>query len=133
MFTGDSGYPQRPWLMTPILDDASAHRYTTIHAKARVTIENTFGRLKNRWRCLCKDRTLHYGPEKCAKIITACCVLHNLALNFNVPEPETRENDVPPQQSFSEDVHQENNTGDDLIRGRALRSILVDRINRLHS
>lgn len=133
LFTGDSGYPQRPWLMTPILDDASAHRYTTIHGKTRVTIENTFGRLKNRWRCLCKDRTLHYAPEKCAKIITACSVLHNLALDFNVPEPETRENDMPPQQSlFSEDVFRENNTGDDLFRGRALRNILVNRINRLH-
>ncbi|KOB66548.1 Uncharacterized protein OBRU01_21073, partial [Operophtera brumata] len=87
---GDSGYPQRPWLMTPIPDAAEGSpeaNYTSIHGKARVCIENTFGRLKNRWRCVCKDRTLHYSPTTCAKIITACCVLHNLAIKFSVPEP----------------------------------------------
>lgn len=56
------------------------------HMSARVLIENTFGRLKNRWRCLCKDRVLHYKPEKCAQIIQACCVLHNIALNYKVPD-----------------------------------------------
>ncbi|XP_047021401.1 putative nuclease HARBI1 [Helicoverpa armigera] len=131
---GDSGYPQRPWLMTPIPDAAEgtpAYKYTAVHGKTRVAIENTFGRLKNRWRCLCKDRTLHYGPEKCAKIITACSVLHNLALKFNVPEPEPEELQNI-SLSFSDHLFQENG-GDDLIRGRAMRNILVDRINRLHS
>ncbi|KPJ12585.1 Putative nuclease HARBI1 [Papilio machaon] len=125
---GDSGYPQRPWLMTPILDDATAQKYTAVHGKARVSIENTFGRLKNRWRCLCKDRTLHYAPEKCAKIITACCVLHNLAITFNVPEPEPENPNMPEAEhhSFTQYIFQENNTGDDLLRGRAIRRLLLN-------
>ncbi|CAG9124578.1 unnamed protein product [Plutella xylostella] len=48
---GDSGYPQRPWLMTPITDAAEESpeaKYNRIHGKARVLIENTFGRLKNK-------------------------------------------------------------------------------------
>lgn len=72
MISGDSGYPLRPWLMTPFLDaDAGSPEgmYNQKHIRARVTIENTFGRLKNRWRCLCKDRVLHYKPTKCAQII----------------------------------------------------------------
>ncbi|KOB71629.1 Uncharacterized protein OBRU01_10895 [Operophtera brumata] len=88
---GDSGYPQRPWLMTPYLNvaaDSVEGSYNKKQITTCVTIENTFGRLKNRWRCLCKDRVLHYKPAKCAQIIEACCVLHNIALNFGVPEPE---------------------------------------------
>ncbi|RVE40940.1 hypothetical protein evm_014409 [Chilo suppressalis] len=87
---GDSGYPQRPWLMTPYSNPAAgsaAETYNNVHSIARVVIENTFGRLKNRWRCVCKDRVLHYKPEKCAQIIIACSVLHNLALDFTVPLP----------------------------------------------
>lgn len=61
----------------------------------RVVIENTFGRLKNRWRCLHRDRTLHYRPEKCARIILACCVLHNIAIKFNVPDPEDDDAEEP--------------------------------------
>lgn len=132
MIVGDSGYPQRPWLMTPILDAADgtpANKYNTIHGKTRVTIENAFGRLKNRWRCLCKDRTLHYAPQKCAKIIRDCCVLHNLAINFNVPEPEEQISNIIPQpvtQIFRENMR------DELMMGRAIRNLLVEKINRLH-
>ncbi|XP_050563595.1 putative nuclease HARBI1, partial [Spodoptera frugiperda] len=136
---GDSGYPQRPWLMTPILDAVEgtpASKYNVVHGKTRVVVENTFGRLKNRRRCLSKDRTLHYTPEKCAKIIMACCVLHNLAINFNVPEPQSETTTtVHPQGSpdTSTEANHENERGDDLVRGRALRNILVARINRLHT
>ncbi|CAK1600127.1 unnamed protein product [Parnassius mnemosyne] len=44
---GDSGYPQRPWLMTPFLDTES-NNYNEKHMRAQVVIENTFSRLKNR-------------------------------------------------------------------------------------
>lgn len=90
-FLGDSGYPQRPWLMTPILDATTGSpeaKYNEIHMRARVVIENTFSRLKNRWRCLHKDRVLHYKPQKCARIILACSVLHNMFINFGIEEME---------------------------------------------
>lgn len=61
--------------------------YYEKHMAARLIIQNSFGRLKNRWCCMSKDRTLHFKPTKCAQIIQACCVLHNLVLDFNVPEP----------------------------------------------
>lgn len=77
--------------MTPYPDPAPnsmAEIFNKKHSTARVTIENTFGRLKNRWRCLSKDRVLHYTPTKLAQIIVSCCVLHNLAIYFNVPDPD---------------------------------------------
>lgn len=76
--------------MTPFAETVTGSpeaNYNEKHMGARVIIENTFGRLKNRWRCMSKDRTLHYKPTKCAQIIQACCVLHNLALDFNVSDP----------------------------------------------
>lgn len=91
MITGDSGYPQRPWIMTPYRNpplNAEEELYNQKHSKARVIIENTFGRLKNRWRCCLKYRALHYKPTKCAEIIIACCVLHNFAIEYNVPDPD---------------------------------------------
>ncbi|XP_041972599.1 putative nuclease HARBI1 [Aricia agestis] len=135
-FLGDSGYPQRPWLMTPITDAAEGTpeaKYTAIHGKARVAIENTFGRLKNRWRCLCKDRTLHYTPERCATIILACSVLHNLALDFMVPDPEEDFINTSSALSLPEESFREHGSRDDLIRGRAIRNMLVHRIDRLHN
>jgi hypothetical protein len=122
--------------MTPIPDAADGSpeaKYTSVHGKARVTIENTFGRLKNRWRCLCKDRTLHYSPGKCAQIIMACSVLHNLAKDFNVPDPEDPEGEHSTfEEITSSHSFHENEARDDLVRGRAIRNMIVDRINRLH-
>ncbi|KAL0808781.1 hypothetical protein ABMA28_012461 [Loxostege sticticalis] len=86
---GDSGYPQRPWLMTPFHDATSGSpeaKYNYYHMQARVLIENTFSRLKNRWRCLLKDRVLHYRPLKCAKIVLACSVLHNFAIDEDLQD-----------------------------------------------
>ncbi|CAH2109288.1 unnamed protein product [Euphydryas editha] len=85
---GDSGYPQRPWLMTPILDAEPNNIYNEKHMRARVVIENTFSRLKNRWRCLHKDRVLHYKPLKYSRIILACSVLHNIVINFGIDNIE---------------------------------------------
>lgn len=42
--------------------------------------------LKNRFRCLLKYRSLHYHPTTAAKIVNACCVLHNLCLERNIPD-----------------------------------------------
>lgn len=78
-------------MMTPYRDTAPhsmEESFNKKHSTARVVIENTFGRLKNRWRCVCKDRVPHYKPTKCARIIVACCVLHNIALQYKIPDPD---------------------------------------------
>ncbi|KAJ8972416.1 hypothetical protein NQ317_011061 [Molorchus minor] len=46
---GDSGYPQQPWLMTPILHPIAGtleEQYNNSHAPARNCIERCFGVLK---------------------------------------------------------------------------------------
>ncbi|XP_017473887.1 PREDICTED: putative nuclease HARBI1 [Rhagoletis zephyria] len=84
---GDSGYPQLPYLMTPIpgnnLSD-SEHNYNRHHRKARNCVERCFGVLKSRFRCLSKDRVLMYDPVLAGKIINACIILHNIMILNNI-------------------------------------------------
>lgn len=76
---GDSGYPLKPWLLTPFLNPVSVSqaRYNTAHAKTRNVIERCFGVLKRRFHCLHAE--LKMKPERVCNIICACVVLHNMA------------------------------------------------------
>ncbi|XP_029158558.1 putative nuclease HARBI1 [Nylanderia fulva] len=88
---GDSAYPLLPYLMTPKLnvpEGTPAARYTQHHVRARSCVERCIGVLKGRWRCLRKERALHYEPEVAARIVNAACVLHNIAIRWRLPEPE---------------------------------------------
>ena len=92
---GDSAYPNRKWLMTPFShpNTPSQVRYNNSHTRTRVTIENSFGRMKRRFSIL------HSGarilPEKMCKIIGTCAVLHNIATDLGLPDFEEIEDDQP--------------------------------------
>nr|XP_022309101.1 putative nuclease HARBI1 [Crassostrea virginica] len=89
---GDSGYPLRPWLMTPILTPLTKQqeKYNASHIKTRNCVERSFGVLKSRFRCLHKSGgALAYTPAKCVRIIECCCRLHNKAIDEKVPAPAT--------------------------------------------
>ena len=45
-------------------------------SRARIVVENAFGRLKARWRRLMKqnDMDISHVPQ----VVTACCILHNM-------------------------------------------------------
>ncbi|KAF9800174.1 hypothetical protein SFRURICE_002860, partial [Spodoptera frugiperda] len=87
---GDSGYPLRKTMMTPILNTIEGtpqHHYYVKHVTARNTVERCIGVLKARFRCLLVARTLHYSPTTAGKIVNACCVLHNIANTAREPLP----------------------------------------------
>lgn len=79
---GDLAYSNRNWLITPFKDYGNLrirHRkFNTKHSKTRVSIENTFGLLKGRWRRLLFIDTCDL--KMASMIILACCVLHNFCL-----------------------------------------------------
>ena len=96
---GDSGYMLEPWCLTPLPDPQTVpeQRYNSAHSRTRSIVERTIGLLKSRFRCLLgKEKTLLFTPERCVTIIIACAVLHNLAVEFNIPYNEENENEDEP-------------------------------------
>jgi hypothetical protein len=80
---GDSGYPLRPWLMTPVLNPANRHEqgFSDAHMRTRIIVERSFGNLKSRFRCIdTSGGTLLYTPKKCCDIVVAVIVLHNICI-----------------------------------------------------
>ncbi|XP_046873620.1 putative nuclease HARBI1 [Hypomesus transpacificus] len=121
---GDSGYPLKPWLLTPYLNprNRSEERYNHAHCKTRNTVERNFGVLKRRFHCLHGE--LRMSPARVCKIIGACVVLHNMARDLALPEPNEPELgmvvDAEPAQENEPDMEQG--------AGRYVRQALVETI-----
>jgi hypothetical protein len=83
---GDSGYPCRNWLMTPLLhvQTAKERRYNAAHKGTRVLVEQTIGRWKRRFHILHLQSRLK-NPESTCRVIAATAVLHNIAVDRNEP------------------------------------------------
>ena len=45
-------------------------------SRARIVVENAFGRLKARWRQLLKQNDM--SIENVPMVVTTCCILHNM-------------------------------------------------------
>lgn len=79
-FAGDGGYTLSRVLLIAVrgaLPGTPEYEFSNALRRARVRVENVFGILKQVWRCLHKERGLHYDPDFAAQIVQACTVLHN--------------------------------------------------------
>lgn len=96
---GDSGFPADGCMLTPLTgaETLSGERYNRCHKKTRNIIERTFGVLKMRFRCLLKDRVLHYKVDAAVDIIYACILLHNLCemRKVQLPDDAVENEDAP--------------------------------------
>ena len=54
----------------------SEQKFNRNLSRARVVIEQAFGKLKGRWRCL--HKILEDDVKGCVHVIEACCILHNI-------------------------------------------------------
>ena len=55
------------------------------HGRARAALSRTLGRLKRRFRVLQLLGSVDERLDGKQRVIEACCVLHNLAIQFSVP------------------------------------------------
>ncbi|CAH1758072.1 18032_t:CDS:2 [Entrophospora sp. SA101] len=95
----DVGYPNLNWMLTPYNDDDQGtiltreeSYYNLCHSHTRKKIEQSYGLLKSRWKCL--NITFEASIEFVALIVSACCILHNLC--------EERKEFLPPCEIFSD-------------------------------
>lgn len=83
-------------MLTPLSNPATPEeqRYNQSHTRSRVVVEQTFGILKARFKCLHKSGgALQYEPAKCAKIAVASMLLRNYCINRRIPLAEPVDND----------------------------------------
>ena len=76
---GDSAYPIDTWLMKPFTHSTSLTQqqyYNYRLCRARIVVENAYGRLAAWWRRLMKRIDMHI--EIIPTVISAACILHNM-------------------------------------------------------
>lgn len=137
VFTGDSGYAQHAYLMVPVPNieqGTPAVHYNKLHATARNTVERTIGRLKGRFRCLLVHRVLHYHPDMVAKIVVACCVLHNICNRAGLPAPVLDEYDSQEEFRFQTTLNTRAGVGhettQEAVIGQSSRQDLINMLWR---
>lgn len=111
--------------MTPVTNPATPAEmaYNRAHIRTRVVVEQAFGVLKSRFRCLHKSGgSLQYSPTKCANITIACFLLHNYCVKRRVPVPVDDDEEGPLDQD-DDQAHVQAGVGG---RGRDVRNDLIN-------
>lgn len=81
-FVGDDAFPLCKRIMkpfTPTKNKPLSQQETIFNyrlSRARKCVESAFGKLVAKWQCL--GRTMFCLPDRAQKIVSACCILHNL-------------------------------------------------------
>lgn len=109
----DSAYPLSRHLITPYKDRGQLGRleinFNNHHSRTRILIEHTFGLLKQKWGQLYHVKL--QDIERVCHFIRACCVLHNLALDEEIPIEDQPNEHINPNQDIIDDADDEDING----------------------
>ncbi|CAL4082538.1 unnamed protein product [Meganyctiphanes norvegica] len=135
LLIGDSGFPLEPFMMVPFQNPATneEEKFNLSHKKTQVWVEQCFGILKNRFRCLhMSGGELPYIPIKCARIIICCLFLHNLCIRRNIPIPEPddllQEVEVEVEMEEEEEEEVDEPIGSSAEHGNNVRNEIVQNV-----
>ncbi|XP_052691859.1 putative nuclease HARBI1 [Crassostrea angulata] len=81
---GDSGYPSKKWLLTPFLPPNQGY-FIGLIRKQEAIVERGIGQLKRRFHVLHGE--IRLSPDKACQVIVACCILHNICKDRQIPCP----------------------------------------------
>ena len=84
-FVGDDAFPLRTYLMKPYPNRACTKEERIFNyrlSRARLTVENAFGIMANRFRVF--HTSICLKPENAESVVMACCILHNILRRLNV-------------------------------------------------
>ncbi|KAI4887856.1 hypothetical protein NFI96_001663 [Prochilodus magdalenae] len=89
---GGRGLPPGRHVLTPVdrsqNKSSATRRFNTAHSQVLASTQHVFGSLKTRFQCLCDLGAVQADAlESVGRIVTACCVLHNISKKFSVPLP----------------------------------------------
>ncbi|GES92222.1 putative nuclease HARBI1 [Rhizophagus clarus] len=122
---GDSAYPISPFLIPPFKDPSTRKykEFNRFHSHHRVVVENTFGRLKARFRML---RDLDIKTVKMGVLFTCCAIILHNFLEINMDIWETNFNDGTDDTEEGDDNDDDNYMSDDVLRrtGQAKRNLI---------
>ena len=118
LLLGDSAYPAKNYLLTPVLNPRTQaeQRYNSAHIRTRNIIERVFGVWKRRFPILSTGMKVQMRTIQA--IIVATAVLHNIAVDENDEDPPI-EILVPHDEEIVDEPHVQNN------RGVARRNVII--------
>ncbi|KAL6725197.1 hypothetical protein Aduo_007266 [Ancylostoma duodenale] len=119
----DSAYAAEAFLLKPILRanrTPAEERYTSAVGVGRAVVERAIGSLKRQFML---HHELRYEPERCAKIIIACCALRNVCIELNEPEFELQR---PMEEEVDDFFILDTEAPRDTAAGAAMRQHIID-------
>lgn len=102
---GDQGFALEPWLFSPLPGNRLVGEelaFNRSHKRVRMSVERSIGLLKTVFRCLLKDRVLHYTPTFAGSLVYAASSLHNFRINRRVLDPNDYDGDSDEEDDESE-------------------------------
>lgn len=83
----DGAYPIGEHLMKPYSMEQLPEKHASFNyllSRGRVIIEQAFGQLKARWRCLVASETVQLrSMQAVSRMIACCCTLHNMIIKYD--------------------------------------------------